>query len=113
VDPRARLVLSNRSELRTILENLGVELSEDHLQQFYNKFSKKGRFEYLALLREFHPKEKLFLSVIRFILTQHYKGSFDKLYQMGLKEGRKKWNIQSLELINEEMILDFRESELK
>lgn len=54
-DPRARLVLSNPIELKKILEALGMELSEDHLHQFYNKFSKKGRFEYLVFLREFHP----------------------------------------------------------
>ncbi len=75
---------------------IGLEISEDHLQQFFNKFSKKGRFDYMTFLREFHPKPKLFLSAVRFIVSVHYKGDFDKLYQMGLKDGKKKWNVQSL-----------------
>lgn len=50
-DPRARLVLSNPLELETILEKIGIEISQDHLNQFYTKFSKKNNFEYLVFLR--------------------------------------------------------------
>lgn len=49
------------------------------------------------------------MSAIRFILTEHYKGNFDKLYQMGLKENKKKWSMQSLALVNEEMVLGFKQ----
>jgi hypothetical protein len=65
-----------------------------------------------VFLREFYEVRELFVWAVQFILEQHYKGDFEKLFPMGLKEGRKKWNRQSLVLVNEELVLGFREVEL-
>jgi Ca2+-binding EF-hand superfamily protein len=112
LDSRARLVLGSPSDLHQVLESIGVELSEDHLNALFSKFARTGKFEYLAFLRLFTPLERLFLTATKFVLREHYRNDFDKLFAMGVREGRKKWNRQSLALVSEEMVLGFREAEL-
>ena len=80
--------------------------------QLYHKFSGSGKFDYVSFLLEFYKPARLFIAATKLAIDVHYRNDFEKLFGMGLREGRKKWNRQSLTLVNEELILGFREGSL-
>jgi hypothetical protein len=92
---------------------LGIELNADHLGQLYSGFVRSGKFDYISFVLQFHKPERVFVAATKFVIYVHYRNDFEKLFQIGLKDGKKKWNRQSLTLINEELVLGFRENLLK
>ena len=52
VDPRGKMMLSEQSDLNRVLRALGLELSEDHLNQLFTmkQYSNKGHFSYIDFM---------------------------------------------------------------
>lgn len=93
-------MLQNANDLDEVLKNIGVEISSDHCLQLFDKFAKKGKFEYLKFLMVFEPNDKIFLMATKLIIREYYKDDFEKFYKLGLAEGKKKWERGSLARIN-------------
>lgn len=55
----------------------------------------------------------LFLAATKEVVSINYRGDFDKLFVLGLQGGKKKWSRESLSLVNDELVLGFREKTLE
>lgn len=64
---------------------------------------------YLKFLRHLYTVTDLFKESVLFILKEHYKSDFERLYKMGLHGKAQKWTIKSINEINEEVVLGFTE----
>ena len=61
----------------------------------------------MVFLRFFVDVPTLFKKASSFIIDDLYNGNFEKFYEVGLSQGRRKWNRESLVKVNEELVLGF------